>query len=1201
MKRWLLATLILLLGATFYASPQDAQTYSVHLKSRVFVPPEDRTTALSGLSASAAPGRVHLLFQFYATPSEAQRKALQSLGVELFQYLHNFTYYAAVPMDLSPSSSALAPVRWIGTIYPEDKLDPRILAGQFEPWNLDPDGNATVIVHFHRDIDLANAHSLLQTSGAIDLGEIRSLNAIVARIPSADLPALASEDSVFWVELGLPPPSLTNDGARQAVEADPIQPAFSSGELCGTGIDENCDGLVDEAGCLSPADRAYNLTGSGVKILNYESDPTSNAGMGDLSHPDFGSSCRLIVPPGELGRFMSHATHTSGTILGNGSRSATDGTGAECGQYRGLAPGAGIVSMLNGNDGPPLTLPDLPEMEQDWSEAINLFGTSVSSNSWGPGPRCDLVGNYDSASALVDEIVKGSLGVPHASVWSAGNERLLGCSCPIPPCGAIRSTACAKNAISVGAVYSNTLSVWSGSSPGPCDDGRIKPDLVAPGCEEPAGSTPSGSIWSTRETGQHENFIGAPYGASCGTSMASPVVAGSLALLVEDLKKQFASGLDPLPSTLKALLIHEARLLPATTFDVGWGLLQSKKSIDKVRTKWWQERDIPEGQTHTFQVVLPPGAPELRVTVVWDDEPGTPSGSGPALVNNLDLRLTNPDNVVDRSSTDAVENVIRIVRSAETFPPENFKPGTWKVEVIGARIPVGSQRYSIVFSPPYVDRAGYGSVAAERGFSQCSDVLPIRVIDSDLAGASQVTVTARSTTQSSPVGVPLSKDANNASLFRGSVVTGPKNSRAPLKVSNGDTITITYVDANDGFGNLNVSKTHTAQVECSTPLVSNVRASFISKDEATISWDTSEPATTTVRFSGAGTSQTVSERFLEKTHSVTLRNLQSCTQYSYEVSSADEAGNTATDNNGGLLYSFFTRDNLATIFEDDFETDKGWVASGDDGNPSTPAGVSFWHLSGHPISVKEVPGDPSSRDIFCPREPSCIEPHGRNWHYGRDDTCNYQSVDTTLPNNGSLTSPAISIPPDSLFTRLEFGSARRVDECGTRFAPQDNEDRTWIDVLSGTGFGMATRIFDMGCISGEATTRSWRAFPTQDTWLEAPSIDLSAFGGQAIKLRYSFDTVTAINNEGRIFPFAFGWMVDNIRVVGHLTCPNVARCLDADKDGYWDRACEPSTSGGGGDCNDSNPAIHPEHPETCKNGVDDDCDGLIDEGCKGGR
>jgi len=47
-------------------------------------------------------------------------------------------------------------------------------------------------------------------------------------------------------------------------------------------------------------------------------------------------------------------------------------------------------------------------------------------------------------------------------------------------------------------------------------------------------------------------------------------------------------------------------------------------------------------------------------------------------------------------------------------------------------------------------------------------------------------------------------------------------------------------------------------------------------------------------------------------------------------------------------------------------------------------------------------------------------------------------------------------------------------------------------------------------------------------------------------------------------------------------------CWDEDLDGYSDPAC------GGYDCDDTDPDVNPGVDEICDNGIDDDCDGLID-------
>lgn len=50
-------------------------------------------------------------------------------------------------------------------------------------------------------------------------------------------------------------------------------------------------------------------------------------------------------------------------------------------------------------------------------------------------------------------------------------------------------------------------------------------------------------------------------------------------------------------------------------------------------------------------------------------------------------------------------------------------------------------------------------------------------------------------------------------------------------------------------------------------------------------------------------------------------------------------------------------------------------------------------------------------------------------------------------------------------------------------------------------------------------------------------------------------------------------------------------CMDSDRDGHGSRYCFPTA---GDDCDDMNAAIHPGATELCDNGIDDDCNGLVD-------
>ncbi|MFN0031484.1 MAG: MopE-related protein [Flavobacteriales bacterium] len=69
--------------------------------------------------------------------------------------------------------------------------------------------------------------------------------------------------------------------------------------------------------------------------------------------------------------------------------------------------------------------------------------------------------------------------------------------------------------------------------------------------------------------------------------------------------------------------------------------------------------------------------------------------------------------------------------------------------------------------------------------------------------------------------------------------------------------------------------------------------------------------------------------------------------------------------------------------------------------------------------------------------------------------------------------------------------------------------------------------------------------------------------------------------------------------------PNTNWYADLDGDGfgsyiYSTQCADPLVAGvvqTGGDCDDSNPLVYPTSAEICLNGIDDDCDGFVDEGC----
>jgi hypothetical protein len=115
------------------------------------------------------------------------------------------------------------------------------------------------------------------------------------------------------------------------------------------------------------------------------------------------------------------------------------------------------------------------------------------------------------------------------------------------------------------------------------------------------------------------------------------------------------------------------------------------------------------------------------VTLVWDDAPGTPSATGSALVNDLDLIVTDPSGVrrypwtlnpaspsaaAVRTAEDHLNNV-EVVYVDGTVPS-----GRWTVRVAGTSVPEGPQCYSLVFSP--VDDALSCESSSDCGSSYCA-------------------------------------------------------------------------------------------------------------------------------------------------------------------------------------------------------------------------------------------------------------------------------------------------------------------------------------------------------------------------------------------------------------------------------------------------------------------------------------------------
>jgi subtilisin family serine protease len=404
----------------------------------------------------------------------------------------------------------------------------------------------------------------------------------------------------------------------------------------------------------------YNLTGSGVVLGQWE------PGHPDATHVDLAGR---VVNVDDGRPVDDHATQVAGTMIGDGKLLPSR-------LYRGVATGATIISYKDWDD--------VTELRRQYREAISKYGIDIANNSWGK-VEWNVYKEYD---AVLDGIVRGELGKPISSVWAVGNEGKW---------STVFCTAVAKNIVTVGATNSDDNSLWAWSDKGPTADGRLKPDVVAPGCEARSG----GAIWST--------LPGNRYGGACGTSMAAPSVSGTMALILEDWRA--VRGKDPLPSTIKAVLLHAAKDLgtPGPDYAYGYGLIDARAAIDLVRAdtpngEIVEDMILQLGERDAYTLNVPSGAKTLRLTLVWDDYPADPL-AGQSLVNDLDLVVTGPDGKqyypwtldpllpdkpAERTRADHTNNVEQVLVES---PPK----GQWQVTVQGTTVPQPQQTYSLVF------------------------------------------------------------------------------------------------------------------------------------------------------------------------------------------------------------------------------------------------------------------------------------------------------------------------------------------------------------------------------------------------------------------------------------------------------------------------------------------------------------------------
>ena len=197
------------------------------------------------------------------------------------------------------------------------------------------------------------------------------------------------------------------------------------------------------------------------------------------------------------------------------------------------------------------------------------------------------------------------------------------------------------------------------SSRGPCEDGRIKPDVVAPG----TWIASAASSYALDEAAIAWTPIDDYYVYMGGTSMAGPHAAGAAAVFVQYYKSLHTNAI-PSPALVKAALINSANELdelnggpgPIPNNDEGWGRITLTNIIVTnflAAPRYYEFVDqttlLTNGQVFTHHTLVENSDEPLKITLAYTDAAAFP-GALPALVNDLDLEVIGPDGTLYRGN-----------------------------------------------------------------------------------------------------------------------------------------------------------------------------------------------------------------------------------------------------------------------------------------------------------------------------------------------------------------------------------------------------------------------------------------------------------------------------------------------------------------------------------------------------------------------
>lgn len=411
----------LFLALFAFGTTSLAQDYTVNFYkgARTFEANAKTFDASSISSQEIWQNKVYRFIQFNAIPTDEEKLAIETAGIELLEYIPNFTYIASVPSNITGAELTQLNIRSIQKIDDIYKSGQRVQNEEYPEWAVTKFGTVLLSIALFDDVEFEVAISELENEGVNTNVLLSHANmAFIEVLPSA-IQSLMDKPYVKYIDIVPDPGTPESDDGRNLHRANAIDgDYFGSRQYDGTGIAV----AVNDDGAVGP-----------------HIDYTGRVNQDDVAGDFTGD----------------HGDMVAGIVGAAGNLDPT---------MRGMAPACYMhirqyVSSMAGT------------MPLHLDSNVLIFQSSYSNG-------CNA--GYTNTTVLVDEEIYNNPTL--IQVFSAGNSNNQNCGYGAGnQWGNITGGhKMGKNVIAT-ANLDNDDGIVNSSSRGPANDGRIKPDIAAHG------------------------------------------------------------------------------------------------------------------------------------------------------------------------------------------------------------------------------------------------------------------------------------------------------------------------------------------------------------------------------------------------------------------------------------------------------------------------------------------------------------------------------------------------------------------------------------------------------------------------------------------------------------------------------------------------------------------------------------------------